>query len=152
MANDEHVAMLKKGVEAWNEWRGQNKSIRPDLSWAKLAPRRTCAGRSWARRTCTRRTARDVPGQGALHEADLRGADLTVADLRGGDLTVANLSGADLNNAPLYQTVFGVTTLAGVKGLSRCGVVRRRPNAQEPAATTHCAGGLPRHSGDLRVA
>ena len=23
MANDEHVAMLKKGVDAWNAWRGE---------------------------------------------------------------------------------------------------------------------------------
>jgi hypothetical protein len=24
MANDEHVAMLKKGAEAWNKWRNDN--------------------------------------------------------------------------------------------------------------------------------
>jgi len=24
MANDEHVALLKQGVAAWNEWRAQN--------------------------------------------------------------------------------------------------------------------------------
>jgi hypothetical protein len=24
MANDEHVAMLKKGVDAWNKWRDEN--------------------------------------------------------------------------------------------------------------------------------
>ena len=39
MANDEHVALLKKGVDAWNEWRGENPDIRPDLS-----------GRTWAGR------------------------------------------------------------------------------------------------------
>jgi hypothetical protein len=37
MANDEHVAMLKKGVAAWNEWRDKNPAIRPDLSHADLS-------------------------------------------------------------------------------------------------------------------
>jgi hypothetical protein len=31
MANDEHVAILKKGVDAWNAWRDENPDIRPDL-------------------------------------------------------------------------------------------------------------------------
>jgi uncharacterized protein YjbI with pentapeptide repeats len=37
MANDEHVAMLKKGVDAWNAWRVENPEIRPDLSEADLS-------------------------------------------------------------------------------------------------------------------
>jgi uncharacterized protein YjbI with pentapeptide repeats len=37
MANYEHVALLKKGVDAWNEWRGQNPDIRPDLGGANLS-------------------------------------------------------------------------------------------------------------------
>jgi hypothetical protein len=35
MANDEHVAILKKGVAAWNEWRDKNRG-RPDLRQAEL--------------------------------------------------------------------------------------------------------------------
>ena len=31
MANDEHVALLKQGVAAWNAWRDENPNIRPDL-------------------------------------------------------------------------------------------------------------------------
>jgi hypothetical protein len=31
MANDEHVAILKKGVAAWNAWRDENPD-KPDLS------------------------------------------------------------------------------------------------------------------------
>ena len=37
MANDEHVAMLKKGVDAWNAWRKEKRDIRPDLSEANLS-------------------------------------------------------------------------------------------------------------------
>ena len=31
MANEEHVALLKQGAEAWNAWRHENPDIRPDL-------------------------------------------------------------------------------------------------------------------------
>src|SRR5262249_42979766 len=31
MANNEHVAILKKGVDAWNEWRRENPNKLPDL-------------------------------------------------------------------------------------------------------------------------
>jgi hypothetical protein len=37
MANDEHVALLKKGVAAWNAWRDDNPYIRPDLTGARLS-------------------------------------------------------------------------------------------------------------------
>ena len=37
MANDEHLAILKKGVDAWNAWRDKNPDIRPDLSEANLS-------------------------------------------------------------------------------------------------------------------
>jgi hypothetical protein len=32
MATDEHLALLWKGVDAWNEWRTENPLICPDLS------------------------------------------------------------------------------------------------------------------------
>jgi uncharacterized protein YjbI with pentapeptide repeats len=52
MANDEHVALLKKGVAAWNAWRDENPHVRANLSEADL-------------------TGAD------LTEANLSGADLT---------------------------------------------------------------------------
>jgi Pentapeptide repeats (8 copies) len=62
MANDEHVALLKQGVTAWNAWRDENPNIHPDLREADL-------------------TGADLTG------ADLFGAtlmmDLTDADLTG---------------------------------------------------------------------
>jgi hypothetical protein len=36
MANDEHVALLKQGMNVWNEWRLKNP-IMPDLSGANLS-------------------------------------------------------------------------------------------------------------------
>ena len=36
MANDEHIAMLKRGAVAWNAWRDENANILPKLSGADL--------------------------------------------------------------------------------------------------------------------
>ncbi len=36
MANPEHLAILKQGVKVWNEWREQNRDVRPDLNRADL--------------------------------------------------------------------------------------------------------------------
>jgi hypothetical protein len=36
MASRTHVARLKQGVEAWNQWRRENPKIRPNLSRADL--------------------------------------------------------------------------------------------------------------------
>ncbi len=36
MANPEHLDLLKKGVEVWNQWREEHPEIEPDLSGANL--------------------------------------------------------------------------------------------------------------------
>ena len=36
MANEEHLDLLRQGVEVWNAWRAEKPSIRPDLSQAIL--------------------------------------------------------------------------------------------------------------------
>ena len=69
MANDEHVALLRQGVDAWNAWRDQNPDIRPDLSDAYLVG------------------------------AELRAAHLRDADLSGTKLMQALLCEADLRQA-----------------------------------------------------
>jgi hypothetical protein len=40
MANEEHLAQLQQGVEAWNQWREQRPGIQPDLSNANLSTAR----------------------------------------------------------------------------------------------------------------
>jgi uncharacterized protein YjbI with pentapeptide repeats len=56
MANEEHLARLKQGVEAWNTWRDNNHEVQPHLEEAHLA----------------RVFLREVN----LSKADLSGADL----------------------------------------------------------------------------
>ena len=93
MANPKHVAKLKEGVEAWNQWRKQNPAIRPDLRRADL--QETDLFESNLSRANLRRT--DLSG------ADLRRADFSEADIRGAILDGANLTGAELREADLRK-------------------------------------------------
>jgi uncharacterized protein YjbI with pentapeptide repeats len=61
MADEEHFALLKKGVAAWNAWRKENPDIHPDLRGADLIA-------------------------ASLSRANLFGADLIEANLSGADL------------------------------------------------------------------
>jgi uncharacterized protein YjbI with pentapeptide repeats len=99
MANDEHVALLKKGVEAWNEWRDKNPNIRPDLSGANLH-RANLSGAHLHGAVLYEADLSEANLSGAfLHNANLTGANLTGADLSGATLSGAHLLGADLSGA-----------------------------------------------------
>jgi hypothetical protein len=37
MANEVHLAELKRGVESWNQWRKESPEVKPDLSDANLS-------------------------------------------------------------------------------------------------------------------
>ena len=97
MATSEHLAILKQGVEAWNEWRVANPSIQPDVSDADLHS----AGLAFANLSGTN-----------LCRADLSGASLFYANLRS-----ANLSGANVENAGFCGTAIADVDLSDVKGL-----------------------------------
>ena len=90
MANEEHVAILKKGVAAWNEWRRENPDIRPNLSGANLR-------------------------RAHLYGADLSGADLSRADLSEAPLVSADLTGANLTGSRVYGVSVWRSKLEGAK-------------------------------------
>jgi len=103
MANPEHLARLKEGVEAWNQWRESNPSVKPDLSEADLL------------KTDFRNadlSEADLRGA-RLRGAHLKGADLNRAHLNGADLTGADLTGADLNRAWLLAAHLNMADLSG---------------------------------------
>jgi uncharacterized protein YjbI with pentapeptide repeats len=108
MANKEHLARLRQGVEAWNEWRAANRDIRPDLSQANLSGANLSrADLSWADLTRATLAGADL-SQADLSEADLSGAyltgvDLSRANLARADLTAAHLTGAHLTGADLFR-------------------------------------------------
>src|SRR5215510_7123821 len=87
MANDEHVALLKQGMAAWNAWRAANPDIRPDLSGANLTGAR-------------------------LPEVDLSRAHLDWSNRSGAVLYKANLSGAGLDWATLIKAELDGANLA----------------------------------------
>jgi uncharacterized protein YjbI with pentapeptide repeats len=89
MANDEHLAILKKGVAAWNEWREKCPDPFTNQNLTDAAFKK--AWELW----CV-----------DLKEANLDLADLSKANLKSvrlsrAALCKANLSQADLSNAHL---------------------------------------------------
>jgi uncharacterized protein YjbI with pentapeptide repeats len=103
MANPEHLAKLKEGVEAWNQWRQQNPRVEPDLNEANLIQ----AALSGANLRKADFGAANLGGanliQAALGGANLSGANLSNADLTGAHLNPAYLLGANLINANLSR-------------------------------------------------
>jgi len=112
MANEEHLKILKQGVEAWNKWREENPNIGPDLRGADLS------------HTTRRADFREVN----FHRTDLREAKLRWANLEGAYLGRANFHGANLrranlNSARAIQARFGSADLRGAR-ISRANLRR----------------------------
>jgi hypothetical protein len=106
MANEEQLAILRQGVEAWNAWREKNPTLAPDLTDANLAG----ANLRWADLTWTSLRAAD------LSQADLTGANLSQANLNGANLGGAKLGGANLSQADLTgANLSGATMPDGTK-------------------------------------
>jgi hypothetical protein len=93
MANQEHLDLIKQGVNHWNGWRKVNPNIGVDLREADLS--------------------KSNLSKFNLHRADLSGANLEEADLRGADLSKANLYRANLSFANLDFAELNGTNLIG---------------------------------------
>ncbi|MBE8991078.1 pentapeptide repeat-containing protein [Nostoc sp. LEGE 12450] len=81
MANEEHLAILRQGVEVWNEWRKNNPEIKPDLCSINFSG------------------------------ADLSEADFSLSDLRNADFTEVNLTDAYFEKANLKFSELRKVTL-----------------------------------------
>lgn len=97
MANEEHVALLRQGVDIWNYWRQREKTstiaIVPDLTEANL-----------------READLNEVNLGIVH---LDGANLSKASLIGAWFNGSNLRGANLSEAYLIGAYFIDSNLSG---------------------------------------
>jgi hypothetical protein len=110
MANDEHVALLKNGVEVWNKWRHENLNVRPDLRGAGLI-RADLRGANLNRADLIDANLREAN----LNRAELGGAILKGANLKGANLIEANLIEANLIEANLYGARLWMAKLSKAK-------------------------------------
>lgn len=142
MPNPDHLAKLKKGVDAWNGWRSEHPEVgvdlgETDLTEANLRGMNLCAANLFGTdligadlRGCViewsdlrqANLSRAILQGASLHGAVLDLANLTGADLRRAELREAKLIGTYLANADLSEARVGATTfddidLSEVKGL-----------------------------------
>ena len=89
MANEEQLAILRQGVEVWNEWREKNIDVSINLFGANLGNANLIGAHL---------EKADLGG------ANLRGAILSHANLNGARLTSSRLDGAHLNHTNLIRT------------------------------------------------
>jgi uncharacterized protein YjbI with pentapeptide repeats len=119
MANDEHVAQLKKGVIVWNAWLEENPGIRPDLSNAELSEENLSkanlskANLYGANLYGANLSGVNLSGGANLVGADLREANFDEANLSGANLSETRLSGANLSGANLSGAYLGGANLGG---------------------------------------
>jgi uncharacterized protein YjbI with pentapeptide repeats len=111
MANDEHVALLKQGVAAWNAWRDENPDIRPDLSGADLHDR------DLRNANLSNACLIDTDLSGALlSHAHFIGAECSSeTDLSQARLVYADLSGVNLNRTSLFEANLNRAILKGTQ-------------------------------------
>lgn len=86
MANPEHLKILKQGVEAWNGWRKNHPSVRPDLTGVNLS-------------------GEELYGIDLINSS-LLSSDLSHADLRGADISASNIQNSNLRGAKLNNVNF----------------------------------------------
>jgi len=113
MASEEHLAILKQGVEAWNAWRRANPDAVPHLMQANLnAANLKGADFSLADLTLASLIRANL-SEATLSRADLGRAYLTRANLTRADLSGAYISFAKLDEANLSLANLGTADLGG---------------------------------------
>jgi uncharacterized protein YjbI with pentapeptide repeats len=116
MPNEDHFAIIKRGVTDWNEWRLANPETEPDLRYANLIG--GLFNNANLRNANLESATLVCSFAGAdLRQANLRGATLSGAYLEGADLGQADLSGATLKGTNLQEATLEDAKLSGTKFL-----------------------------------
>ena len=105
--NKQHLAILNRGVVAWNRWREKNPEVIPELAGIKPLDKNLSQ---------INLAGADLRGIDfrwtALCNAKFVGADLREANLTSANLSNADLSGANLSEATLVNAYFGEAKLS----------------------------------------
>lgn len=122
MANQEHVDIFLKGIDAWNAWRDENPDIEPDLSHTNLSGSNASALGHMVKGVNLEKANlwnTDLSGAGLIF-ANFTGAiliqtNLQKASLIGAHIENANLLNADLRGSDLTNVSLEGANVAGVK-------------------------------------
>lgn len=118
MANEKQLAILKKGVKVWNEWRKENRNMDIDLQDADLSKLNLSkvdfqgANLQRVKLYLSRLVEANLQGVDLLN-SNLRQANLQRANLRKAKLQFARLQKANLNEAILQRANLQGTNLQG---------------------------------------
>ena len=113
-----HLAILKKGVGAWNRWRRKRTAVRPTLADADLRSFKNLNDCDFSHTNlCGAKMSRVHLRGASFHQAILARANLSYAHLEGAnfcrtDLYETNLTGAWLTGANLQGVQLAKTKLA----------------------------------------
>lgn len=131
MANPEHLAILRQGVKAWNQWRDNNPQIEPDLSQcclqdldlsrvmfnntnlskAILVDNDFTEAKFYKANLNQATLGRSILDKALVVEANLEKAELRTTSLVSCDLSRSNLFFANLHNANLIKANLFLTNL-----------------------------------------
>lgn len=112
MANSEHLEILHKGVQVWNDWRLENPSIKPNFERAVLNDF-NFSNYVLTDANFFRAEMRESRFRGAaLQGSQLFNADLLRANFNFAQLNQANLQSAALNGASFRHAVLNGANLA----------------------------------------
>ena len=133
MANEEHLKLIKQGVDIWNAWREKNPEVCPDLSQADLRGtklQKIDLGNSNLKECklqFSNLTGANLEGanltQAKLQESCLQSARMKNCNLSGAGMLEANLQYTDLENATLEGAHFNADTLLNQTNLKGANLV-----------------------------
>jgi uncharacterized protein YjbI with pentapeptide repeats len=124
MANPEHLAILKQGVDVWTKWRIDNPKIKPDLSYLdfedKIFSGVDFSNVALSESKFINSNLVEVNFEGAiLNYSNFQGSDLSESrfnesDLCGSNLSRTNLREVNFQGANLKKVDFHKTDLSGI--------------------------------------
>lgn len=107
MPNEEHLSILKQGVDVWNEWRNINPDVLPDLRQANLS------GTDLSNINFNDANLnKAILDKAILHRAQLRSAQLNSSYLSETSFTKADLNKVGFRNATISHSNLSKSNLA----------------------------------------